>query len=302
MFVSRDTSLHLFLSTIFAPLQLLIFTIITLAITSHAWDEAAAEDSGLRRSIIALNQVRAGYANDESGTSDPALRHEEHRFADFLQYRISLYCRELLEKEGPGAIDQLPCPDETILITRPGKSTSQTSTEAVSQLDASLLEALGDFDEMLLKEEEHINVKKGQTSGGAAGGVGSSAGGTGMTGTANGTGQPSHGNIGSNGSPSQGSDTQQTTAALGEETKTGSKDSASQPGGKGEKSTSGQAAGSGGETAGAKTGTQEIPTLDTSDDDIVARQLREAAENETNPELKRKLWEEYRRYKGVDTK
>lgn len=33
------------------------------------------------------------------------------------------------------------------------------------------------------------------------------------------------------------------------------------------------------------------------DDDVVARQLREAAENETDPELRKKLWEEYRQYK-----
>ena len=33
------------------------------------------------------------------------------------------------------------------------------------------------------------------------------------------------------------------------------------------------------------------------DDDIVARQLREAAENETDPELKEKLWKEYDDYK-----
>jgi len=33
------------------------------------------------------------------------------------------------------------------------------------------------------------------------------------------------------------------------------------------------------------------------DDDIVARQLREAAENETDPELKEKLWQEYEEYK-----
>lgn len=37
------------------------------------------------------------------------------------------------------------------------------------------------------------------------------------------------------------------------------------------------------------------PTAD--DDDIVARQLREAAEKETDPELKEKLWEEYEAYK-----
>jgi hypothetical protein len=33
------------------------------------------------------------------------------------------------------------------------------------------------------------------------------------------------------------------------------------------------------------------------DDDIVARQLREAAENETDPVLKEKLWKEYEEYK-----
>ena len=33
------------------------------------------------------------------------------------------------------------------------------------------------------------------------------------------------------------------------------------------------------------------------DDDIVARQLREAAMNEENPELRAKLWLEYRKYK-----
>ena len=33
------------------------------------------------------------------------------------------------------------------------------------------------------------------------------------------------------------------------------------------------------------------------DDDIVARQLREAAEKETDPELKAKLWKEYEAYK-----
>ena len=33
------------------------------------------------------------------------------------------------------------------------------------------------------------------------------------------------------------------------------------------------------------------------DDDIVARQLREAAEKETDPELKEKLWQEYEAYK-----
>jgi len=33
------------------------------------------------------------------------------------------------------------------------------------------------------------------------------------------------------------------------------------------------------------------------DDDIVARQIREAAMKETDPELRDKLWDEYRKYK-----
>jgi hypothetical protein len=36
---------------------------------------------------------------------------------------------------------------------------------------------------------------------------------------------------------------------------------------------------------------------DGSDDDVVARQIREAAEREKDPELREKLWDEYRKYK-----
>ena len=36
---------------------------------------------------------------------------------------------------------------------------------------------------------------------------------------------------------------------------------------------------------------------DPKDDDIVARQLREAAEQESDPELKERLWKEYEQYK-----
>lgn len=39
----------------------------------------------------------------------------------------------------------------------------------------------------------------------------------------------------------------------------------------------------------------DIP--DGRDDDVVARQLREAAMREQDPELRRRLWEEYKRYK-----
>jgi len=42
---------------------------------------------------------------------------------------------------------------------------------------------------------------------------------------------------------------------------------------------------------------QDQPPVDAQDDDIVARQLREAAEKETDPVLKERLWKEYYDYK-----
>jgi hypothetical protein len=41
----------------------------------------------------------------------------------------------------------------------------------------------------------------------------------------------------------------------------------------------------------------DIPSGD--DDDVVARQLREAAMREPDPQLREKLWDEYRKYKGI---
>jgi hypothetical protein len=36
------------------------------------------------------------------------------------------------------------------------------------------------------------------------------------------------------------------------------------------------------------------------DDDVVARQLREAAMAESDPELREALWDEYRNYSGLE--
>ena len=42
----------------------------------------------------------------------------------------------------------------------------------------------------------------------------------------------------------------------------------------------------------------DIPSGD--DDDVVARQLREAATREPDPAVRAKLWQEYRKYKGIE--
>ena len=42
---------------------------------------------------------------------------------------------------------------------------------------------------------------------------------------------------------------------------------------------------------------QDVPIM--VDDDLIARQLREAALVEEDPQLRDRLWEEYRKYKGL---
>ena len=41
----------------------------------------------------------------------------------------------------------------------------------------------------------------------------------------------------------------------------------------------------------------DIPPAD--NDSVLEAQIRQAAENETDPEIKKKLWDEYRKYKGI---
>jgi len=55
--------------------------------------------------------------------------------------------------------------------------------------------------------------------------------------------------------------------------------------------------GQGGEQQGESQTSSPDDVGDGSDDDVVARQLREAAQAETDPELKEQLWDEYRKYK-----
>jgi hypothetical protein len=139
----------------------------------------------------------------------------------------------------------------------------QTLDEQIAVLDAELFSGLGEFDEMLLREQERIKAEApmSDAAGGGGGGGGS------------GDADPGEGAEGASGSENGFG-----TATVGGE------------------GSYGAGAGPGAQQQGGRQGVPpDIP--DGSDDDVVARQLREAAEKETDPELKKKLWEEYRKYK-----
>jgi hypothetical protein len=173
---------------------------------------------------------------------------------------------------------------------------AKTPDEQRETLDGHLQTSLAKFDAMLLKEQQEVAAKRAEHGTGAgAGGAGGGAGGEG---------EGSGGSAGGTGSAS-GSSTR--TSDKSAEDRSGSQ------GGSGSKdrstgsSKSGGHGGGGREVATAPEGTppqeqgdaSRVPTDvgDGRDDDVVARQIREAAMAEEDPKVRERLWEEYRRYK-----
>jgi len=221
----------------------------------------------LRTNILALDRVQKNiYREIDARTVAAAISSTERNelliFASYLQNRNREYCTQLEKLAGHAAVADLPCPEKQVeLPVTPARTTAEEMTE----LDQMLAESLGAFDEMLLKEQERVASRQPRQresgSSGAAGSVG--AGGEGR--------DEKSGNIGAQDSGQQGAGRQHqglaaTSTSSGKARQTGNVN----PSGKN--------------------------TLH-ADDDIVARQLREAAEKETDPELKEKLWAEYRKYK-----
>jgi hypothetical protein len=144
----------------------------------------------------------------------------------------------------------------------------QTDAERVAALDRALSESLEGFEGAMGEEQIRVaqaGADQRDTGGGSGSGMGGSMGGMGDFPTDGG---------GMTGGGQQGRPGQQSGPSA-----SGSSESDGAPG-----------SGSGGSSTPPDVG-------DGTDDDIVARQLREAAENEKDPELREKLWDEYRKYK-----
>ena len=189
-----------------------------------------------------------------------------------LQRRVFEDCQSVLALGGSYP-DDLPCqvgaPSETgsadIVM-----QAERTAEEQVAALDAMLMAGLGEYDERLLREQERIKAAAPNTN--SDSGDGSGGEGEGEDGT--------EGDAGDQGRNSGGvAGNSQQTGATGGQRQGGPVDSSQGSGDAGNDSD------------------QPADIGDGSDDDVVARQLREAAEKESDPELKAKLWEEYRRYK-----
>jgi hypothetical protein len=161
---------------------------------------------------------------------------------------------------------------------------ARTPEEQGEQLEGRLQESLSEFDRLLLREQEKLAERAASAPpagmpGGSEGG-GGSAGGYGSEG--GGGESASEGTAGAAGDEdTSGDSTDFATAEAPAHRAGGEVDGDEDPGR--------------GDRVPADVG-------DGNDDDIVARQLREAAMAEQDPELREKLWEEYRAYKGLPAK
>ena len=148
---------------------------------------------------------------------------------------------------------------KTGAVPQSGIAAGSGTAAGVAGLEQSLQDALNAFDGKLLNEEEHLAARVPKQREGVAGSHGSSGGG--MAG----------------GRSLEGSGSQQGNGRTG-------------AGGYGQ---AGSIATDGTQQPDTGAGRSSIDA----DDDIVARQLREAAEQETDPVLQEKLWQEYKKYK-----
>jgi hypothetical protein len=215
-----------------------------------------------------------------SGRLTRGQQHEFKRYLGDLGLRISEQCREVLHRYPGVDREQLPCDAMNAAAGPPGDPASEeTPQEEIASLDAALADGLGEFDEMLLTEQRKIASRAPRSGGVSGGGSDGNEGGSGQEGEGGEAGGDGEGEE----STAQGGAEQ--GASTGEESTERRKGAG--------KSGSGMGSGSG---KGGNVPPADVP--DGKGDDVVARQLREAAMKEQDPELRRKLWDEYKRYKA----
>jgi len=186
----------------------------------------------------------------------------------------------------------------TASTTASGGSTGggpATAEDRRAQIDRRFDETFAVFDERMRKEQEAISQDR------AARGTGS---GQGSAGESDASGEGEQGDAAGESGSEDGEGGESGDGSEAGSESGGGPSAGGAPGGRGTPAgnSSGQQGGGGGVGgggplggAGPNTVPADIP--DGRDDDIVARQLREAAIKETDPELRERLWEEYRQYK-----
>lgn len=257
------------------PLKALIthiFAALLLATSVPAGAVTMQELAEARHALTVSEQVLERMQRQvATAKSDPGINPaERRRLADYLDHvralveanreRVRTLELQLGRRSAAGGPATAPA---TVITPVP----VMTEADEISALDAELDASLSEFDELLLEEARTAREKPADT--GALGGFGTGSAGSGETGAAQSA------TAADKGLESSPEDTAPERAAKQEPA-----EGPSSPGDQ------------------EKTAARTPPDVgDGSDDDVVARQIRKAAESEPDPELRERLWEEYRKYK-----
>jgi len=188
----------------------------------------------------------------------------------------------------------------------PPPSTAKTESEKLGGLEAELKRLESELDEELRQKQQALRERQQNQSAGGSGGP------KGWTGQGAGSGQGNKGKQGNSQGASGPRQNKASGSAFGnqrEGTKPRGTQSAGRPDKQGKrpsgaantgpKGNAGPGAGPGRQKGANPTTAATDGRGDGNDDDIVMRQIREAAERETDPVMKEKLWNEYRKLKAA---
>jgi len=238
-----------------------------------------AADQALKKAQGDLRERRNSGSMSETDAAD------YRSYIRGLHEHLAAECAALL-RAGVASLPGVACAQLVPSAARSGQAgpPAKTDAEHTEALDGQLNRSLGEFDDLLLRERERVKATRPLPSDAGAGGSVGSASGAGGGEEASKTGQAN--------AAAQAGEGKQADAG----TKAASGPSAASTGGRGGSvSKANTGVGAKGKAGAPRVEPDKIPSGN--DDDVVARQLREAAQQETDPELQKKLWEEYRRYK-----
>jgi hypothetical protein len=249
----------------------------TLKISQSTRDRIAGELAGLKASGKASPEVLSAYETYLARVQE--MVDENQKVLAQMEAAYSAH-----QGRSPAAAAGIPAMPGA---TPPSAGSGDDPADRLKALDRQFNESLAGFDEMLLKELRLIQAASAKRmkglaeaaaeAGRQAGDKGREAGSAETGSTAEVEGSRTEGG----GSEKGGAGTEQAKTSEGR-------------GKPGDAAGAGQGAGSWGPGG---TGAPPSSYTPSPDDDIVSRQLREAAEKETDPGLKAKLWKEYEEYK-----
>ena len=258
-----------------------------------AEDQLEAAREKLQVSQETEKRVTAEFENlKQSGQATAEITKDYETYLNRIQGLVAEN-REIVEKL-----------EQAMAAQSNAQAYKKTETEGpveTAQLDRQLNQSLSEFDEMLLKEMDRIQAQSERKMTSLAEEAAAAAERLRKRGIDVGSSEGEEQTSSGDGGASEGQNQSSESAAKGSAGQAGEQGGNGREGRAEETETgmtgSEQAKTDTGGDAGGTKSNDRRGSYSEEDDDIVARQLREAAEKETDPELREKLWKEYEDYK-----